>query len=113
MTPRTTSPLRQRVCHIQARVGYDQGPQVPHPGAPEYAAALAFHQRHWEQVWASQRARGFACTTLTPEFGPDGYLHHLPYTNVPVADLWSLNRWMAAEQRAHFQRFLAGTQEAS
>ena len=28
----------ERVDHIQARVGYDQGPQVPHPGAPEYAA---------------------------------------------------------------------------
>jgi aldehyde:ferredoxin oxidoreductase len=34
------------------------------------------------------------------------YLHHLPFTNVPVADLWSLNAWMAARQQAHFQQFL-------
>ena len=95
----------ERVHHIQARVGYDQGPQVPHPGAPEYARELAFHQQHWEAIWRSQQARGYQVSTLTPEFGADGYLHHLPFTNVPVADLWSLNQWMARTEREHFQRF--------
>ncbi|WPP00540.1 sugar phosphate isomerase/epimerase [Pseudomonas sp. HR96] len=99
------TPFIERVHHIQARVGYDQGPQVPHPGAPEYARELAFHQQHWEAVWRSQVARGFEVSTLTPEFGADGYLHHLPFTNVPVADLWSLNVWMARSERAHFDRF--------
>ncbi len=96
----------ERVQHIQARVGYDQGPQVPHPGAPEYAAALAFHQQHWEAIWRAQQARGFTGTTLTPEFGPDGYLHHLPFTDVPVADLWGLNAWMGRTEREHFNAFL-------
>ena len=95
----------ERVDHIQARVGYDQGPQVPHPGAPEYAEVLAFHQRHWESIWNSQEKRGLQTTTLTPEFGPDGYLHHLPFTDVPVADLWQLNQWMARCERLHFHRF--------
>ena len=95
----------ERVHHIQARVGYDQGPQVPHPGAPEYAAALAFHQQHWQAIWRSQQARGYTSTTLTPEFGPDGYLHHLPFTDVPVADLWSLNAWMGCTEREHFTAF--------
>lgn len=95
----------ERVDHIQARVGYDQGPQVPHPGAPEYAEVLAFHQRHWENIWNSQEKRGLQTTTLTPEFGPDGYLHHLPFTDVPVADLWQLNQWMARCERQHFHRF--------
>ena len=95
----------ERVDHIQARVGYDQGPQVPHPGAPEYAEVLAFHQRHWESIWNSQEKRGLHTTTLTPEFGPDGYLHHLPFTDVPVADLWQLNQWMARCERQHFHRF--------
>jgi len=95
----------ERVHHIQARVGYDQGPQVPHPAAPERAAELAFHQNHWEAIWKSQQARGYQVTTLTPEFGADGYLHHLPFTNVPVADLWSLNVCMAQIEREHFQRF--------
>ncbi|POA28477.1 MULTISPECIES: sugar phosphate isomerase/epimerase [unclassified Pseudomonas] len=95
----------ERVHHIQARVGYDQGPQVPHPAAPEYARELAFHQQHWEAIWHSQQARGYQVSTLTPEFGADGYLHHLPFTNVPVADLWSLNIWMANTEREHFDRF--------
>ncbi|KIH85446.1 sugar phosphate isomerase/epimerase family protein [Pseudomonas batumici] len=99
----------ERVHHIQARVGYDQGPQVPHPGAPEYARELAFHQAHWESIWRAQQARGYTVTTLTPEFGADGYLHHLPFTNVPVADLWSLNVWMARTEREHFQRFSQST----
>jgi sugar phosphate isomerase/epimerase len=95
----------ERVHHIQARVGYDQGPQVPHPAAPEYSRELAFHQQHWEAVWKSQQAQGFQVSTMTPEFGADGYLHHLPFTNVPVADLWSLNMWMGQTEREHFQRF--------
>ncbi|AJD49445.1 hypothetical protein S7S_15165 [Isoalcanivorax pacificus W11-5] len=89
--------------HIHARVGYDQGPQVPHPAAPEYAEALASHQRCWEQVWAAQRRRGYHTTTLTPEFGPDGYLHQLPFTGAPVADLWQVNTWIAATERDHFR----------
>lgn len=95
----------ERVHHIQARVGYDQGPQVPHPAAPEYAEALAFHQQHWADIWASQQARGYSGTTMTPEFGPDGYLHHLPFTDVPVADLWRLNAWMGRTEREHFNTF--------
>ncbi len=99
------TPFVERVHHIQARVGYDQGPQVPHPAAPEYARELAFHQQHWEAVWRSQQRRGFTVSTLTPEFGADGYLHHMPFTNVPVADLWSLNQWMGHTERAHFEHF--------
>lgn len=102
------SPFVQRVHHIQARVGYAQGPQVPHPAAPEYAAELAFHQSLWEAVWTSQKARGYTCTTLTPEFGPDGYTHLLPFTQAPIADVWELNRWMANTERSHFERWWRG-----
>ncbi len=92
--------------HVHSRVGYDQGPQVPHPGAPEYAEALASHQRCWEAVWTAQMRRGYRETSMTPEFGPDGYLHHLPFTNAPVADLWDLNRWIGACEQEHFARWL-------
>lgn len=95
-----------KVHHVQARVGYDQGPQVPHPAAPEYASFVAFHQKHWEQVWRSQITRGYTQTTLTPEFGPDGYLHHAPFSNEPVGDLWQINSWMGATERAHFNQFI-------
>jgi sugar phosphate isomerase/epimerase len=96
------SPFLARVHHVQARVGYDQGPQVPHPAAPEYAAALAWHQAQWQRVWTAQRGAGQAVTTVTPEFGPDGYTHLLPFTRAPVADIWDLNRWMAKTTRDRF-----------
>lgn len=88
--------------HIHARVGYDQGPQVPHPAAPEYASALSSHQRCWEAIWAAHRDSGRAFTTMTPEFGPDGYLHTMPFTGEPVADLWQINTWMGQTEKSHF-----------
>ena len=89
--------------HIQPRVGYDQGPQVPDPRAPEHAASLAAHERWWDVVWKSMTDRGFTEFTMTPEFGPDGYLQCAPFTRKPVADLWELNRWMGLRQRERFQ----------
>jgi hypothetical protein len=87
----------ERAHHVHARVGYAQGPQVPHPAAPEYRAALEAHERWWDAIWAIQADRDF--TTMTPEFGPDGYLHTHPFTTSPVADLDAINHWMAARQR--------------
>lgn len=99
--------VAQQAHHIHGRVGYDQGPQVPHPGAPEYAEALASHQRCWEALWNSQLERNYTQTTMTPEFGPDGYLHTLPFTNAPIADLWDLNSWIGATEREHFEQFFS------
>jgi sugar phosphate isomerase/epimerase len=91
-----------RAHHVHARVGYDQGPQVPHPAAPLYGEALAAHERWWAQIWESQLGRGCKATTMTPEFGPDGYLQSHPFTAVPVADLEEINIWMAQRQRRRF-----------
>jgi sugar phosphate isomerase/epimerase len=98
--------LAPRVRHIHARVGYDQGAQVPHPAAPEYSAALKAHQCWWQMIWQSQKDAGVSVTTMTPEFGPDGYLHQLPFTGAPVADLEEINLWMAGTERQQFSAFL-------
>ena len=95
--------------HIQPRVGYNQGPQVPDPRAPEYAAALEAHERWWTHVWDSMAARGMTEFTMTPEFGPDGYLQCAPFTRKPVADLWDLNRWIGLRQRDRFQNHFKTT----
>jgi sugar phosphate isomerase/epimerase len=94
--------VAQHAHHIHARVGYPQGPQVPHPAAPEYAAALRSHQRSWEAIWLAQRSRNYSATTMTPEFGADGYLHALPFSGQPVAELDQLNAWMGETETAHF-----------
>ena len=52
--------------HIQPRVGYNQGPQVPDPRAPEFAGALAAHERWWDVVLEAQAARGMTQLTMTP-----------------------------------------------
>jgi hypothetical protein len=92
----------ERAHHLHARVGYDQGPQVPHPGAPEYAPALKAHEGWWDAIWNAQERAGQLISTMTPEFGPDGYLHTIPFSVIPVADLGDLNCWMAERQRSRF-----------
>lgn len=98
--------IANNVQHIHARIGYEQGPQVPDPRAPEYKYALNAHQCWWEIIWRSQLKREFSSSTMTPEFGPDGYLHEMPFSKEPVADLWELNQWMADEEKKHFDRFM-------
>ena len=95
-----------RVRHIHARVGYAQGPQVPDPRAPEWADALAAHERWWDAIWREQAKAGLATTTMTPEFGPPDYMHTQPWTRQPVTDLWQICHWMAARQT---QRFASGS----
>ena len=87
--------MANRVDHIHARVGHAQGPSVAHPFAPEAAEALVAHQRCWQLFLSRQHERGHSPSTITPEFGPDGYLPRLPFTGVPVADLLEINSAMA------------------
>ena len=98
-----------RVHHVHARVGYDQGPQVPEPSAPEYAVALAAHEGWWQRIWRAQQQRGYSLSTMTPEFGPDGYLQCRPFTGEPVADLRQVNRWMADREREQFRTVMDET----
>jgi sugar phosphate isomerase/epimerase len=91
--------------HIHARVGYEEGPQVPDPRALEWAEHLQAHEGWWDQIWRAQRAKGFERSTLTPEFGPPPYMHTLPFTKQPVADLAEVCDWMALRQRERFLLF--------
>lgn len=80
-----------RVDHIHARVGFAEGPQVPHPLAPEYEGVLDAHVRFWQRVLDARRAEGREWFTVTPEFGPPEYMPRLPFTGQPVADAWDVN----------------------
>ncbi|MFC5406185.1 sugar phosphate isomerase/epimerase family protein [Cohnella soli] len=92
----------ERTIHIHARVGYAEGPQVPHPGAPEYENELLAHERWWKSIMEARAAKGCAATTVTPEFGPPGYMHTMPFSNKPVSDLWDVCSWMANRLRAKY-----------
>ncbi len=91
-----------RAIHLHARVGYDEGPQVPDPRAPEYKKHLEAHEQWGNMIWAAQKRRGLAVTSLTPEFGPPPYLQTLTYTNMPVANLWDICNWQAKRQSERF-----------
>jgi hypothetical protein len=92
----------QHCYHLHARVGYEEGPQVPDPRAPEWARHVHVHERWWDLIWNTQQQRGLTISTLTPEFGPPPYLHTLPYTRVPLADLAEICDWQARRQAERF-----------
>eukprot|EP00052_Salpingoeca_macrocollata_P033841 m.9731 g.9731 ORF g.9731 m.9731 type:complete len:308 (-) comp5631_c1_seq1:51-974(-) len=95
-------------CHlIHARVGYAEGPQVPHPAAPEYRAELEAHMQWWETLWTAINARGDKQLYVEPEHGPAPYQHSLPYTGCEVADVWQVNSWVGkhvAQRYAEWQK---------
>ncbi|GLV55235.1 hypothetical protein KDH_20820 [Dictyobacter sp. S3.2.2.5] len=90
--------------HLHARVGYEEGPQVPDPRAPEYLPYVEAHERWWSIIWDEQERQGMQISTLTPEYGPPGYLHTLPYTQEPVADLEAICNWQTQREAELFAR---------
>ena len=88
--------IASRVDHIHARVGHAQAPSVGHPFAPEWDEALEAHRGCWRLFGLQRSAASCGPFTITPEFGPDGYLPTLPFTDQPVADLLEINAAMAA-----------------
>ena len=81
----------QRADYVHARVGFSQGPQVPHPLAPEYTAERERHVALWRRILELRRAEGRERFILTTEFGPVPYMPRLPFTGQPVADEWRVN----------------------
>jgi len=98
-----------RARHVHARVGYAQGPQVPDPRAPEYEPELLAHEAWWRRIALAASERAQALLTVTPEFGPDGYLQQAPFSQRPVADLSEINRWMAHRLRATLGELLGSS----
>lgn len=87
--------------HLHARVGFEEGPQVPHPMAPEWKGMRQRYLGIWKKVFAQAEARGATTFTITPEAGPPGYMPTVPFSNQPIADAWSVNLavadWLRSE----------------
>ncbi len=92
----------ERAFHVHCRVGYAQHAQVSDPRAPEYNNALTAHERWWNLIWNAQKQRGMNQITMNPEFLWDGYMQTLPFTEMPVSDVWEITCWMAQRQRQRF-----------
>jgi sugar phosphate isomerase/epimerase len=79
--------------HIHARVGYQEGPQVADPRAPEWKYAVDAHFAWWDKVVERKKKAGERITFLT-EFGPPLYMQTLPYTLQPLSNQWEINVYM-------------------
>ena len=97
---------------VHCRVGYEEGPQVSDPAAPEYKATLETFESWWETIWTAVVARGDKVLYLEPEHGPPPYLHALPYTKVPVTDLWRVNSFIGERVSKKFELWQANNQKA-
>lgn len=95
-----------RTIHIHGRVGYPEGPQIPHPASPYYQAELRLFMDWWLNIFRHQEENGNAIATFTAEFGPPGYMHTDPFTNSPISDLWEVNEWMTGYVKQKFQELL-------
>lgn len=84
----------ERSNHIHARVGYEEGPQIPDPRAPEWKGHVDRHIDLWRRIVESRRSDGAEMLTIAPEFGPPNYMHTQPFTNEPVRDAWEVNVYM-------------------
>ena len=80
----------KRTDHMHARVGFEEGPQVNNPRAPEWNTILDRHLSIWESVLLSRQKIGLS-TTITTEFGPPNYLPTEPFTQKPLSDQWEAN----------------------
>ena len=90
-------PLEQaihRARHIHARVGFEEGPQIPDPRGGEWKYAMDKFFGWWDSMVESRRKSGAKLLTFTTEFGPPPYMPMLPFKNEPVADQFEVNSFM-------------------
>jgi hypothetical protein len=99
-----------RARHIDARVGWEEGPQVPDPSAERFAGHLAAFESWWDTIWAAQDAAGTTSLSITPEYGPPPYLPLDPHTGEPAVPLAETVAWAAARVR---DRYGSQSEEAS
>ena len=89
-----------QVSHIHARLGFEQGPQVNDPKAPEWQAHLEKFLYWWQQIITTKKAAGQSLFTISPEFGPIPYMPTAPYTQQPLSNQWDNNVFMMEYLRA-------------
>ena len=99
--------IAPRIGHIHSRVGFEQGPQVNDPRAPEWSGHVQAHEKWWKEIFTvAQQGGKRKVLTLVPEYGPgDKECHYLPkepYTGKPLAELNDVVDWSAARMQKLF-----------
>lgn len=84
----------KRSRHIHTRIGFEEGPQVPDPRAPEWKYAVNHFLNWWDRIVALNATSNCKILPLTTEFGPRPYMPTIPFTNSAVADQFEINCYM-------------------
>jgi sugar phosphate isomerase/epimerase len=95
-----------RTRHVHARVGYEQGPQVPDPRAPEWRYAVDAFFTWWDKMVEVNIKNKRNLLTFTTEFGPPPYLHTMPFTQQPVANQFEVNCYMKDLLRQRYAPYI-------
>jgi sugar phosphate isomerase/epimerase len=103
--PEAVALALSRTDHIHARVGFQEGPQIPDPRIPEWKDTVEQHLRWWDNVVEDFKRRNQDFITITPEFGPVPYMQIHPQTKRPLADQWDLNRYMKDFLSLRYRRY--------
>lgn len=92
--------------HIHTRVGFEDGPQVPHPAAPEWEYALKHFLNWWDRIVEVNEKNGTSILPMTTEFGPKPYMPTIPFTNSVVADQFEINCYMKDLLSNRYRKFM-------
>lgn len=93
----------ERSRHIHARVGFEQGPQVADPRAPEWRYALEKFCGWWDRIVEVNRRLNQSVLTITTEFGPQPYMPAVPFEQTPLADQFAINCFMKDLLRKRYE----------
>lgn len=85
---------------IHARVGHEEGPQVPDPRADRWSGHVATFEGWWSRAISHAVARGETSMRIDPEYGPPPYLWTDPSDERPLADLLTVREWARERLRA-------------
>lgn len=91
--------------YIHARVGFEQGPQVADPRAPEWAYALNNFLNWWDQIVSVNAQNGCDTLPITTEFGPEPYMPKIPFSDKPMANQFEINCYMKDLLINRYHRF--------
>ena len=97
--------LSSKMWHIHGRVGYDHGPQVADPRAPEWMSYTEGFESYWDSIIDKQiKNDNIKDITFTPEHGPPNYQPTIPYTRQAIADIWEVNSFIGQRTNQRFQQ---------
>lgn len=91
-----------RIFHLHARIGYEQGPQVNDPQAPEWDMHVNRFIGWWQKIINLKQNAGEQVLTITPEFGPVPYMPMLPFTQETTSVQWENNLFIKKLMQSKF-----------